>query len=162
MVRNSDELALVSQEWADKAKESIADCLLNFMQENEISFETLCEIMPIEEDILEDILSGNSDMITMNELSAIMVCLDLVAEIKPAHMTPIQFGTGTEEENIITEAQEIEDEMNVSEPETALGCGVIISDDPKLKEVLEIIVQMFEKNPKSVDAFINFFGKDMR
>ena len=76
MVRNSFELAVIAQQWANKAKESIAMILEDFMIKNHISFQTLCKIMPIDEDILEDIMSGKSDMITMNELSAIIIALD--------------------------------------------------------------------------------------
>lgn len=155
MVKNSEELALISQEWADRAKKSIADSLIGFMQKNQIGFEALCSVMPIDSDILEDILEGDSDMISMNELSAIMVCLDLVAEIKPANLTPISFGSGNEKENIIIEAQNYGREFNSYK----IGCGIVMSDNPKLQEALETIVEMFENDPKSIDAFIGLFGK---
>lgn len=154
MIKNSNELAELSQEWAAKAKKEVANILKMFMRDNNISFETLCEITPIYPDVLEDILEGESEMITVNELATIMLLTDLVAEIKPSSQTPIQIGTGTEDENIILEAQEIE---GISNGNTMFGCGFIMSDNPKLKEAMEVLVNMFDRNPQAVDAFIKLY-----
>lgn len=158
MVRDSLELAMVSQEWAIQAKECIAKILENFMDINHISFETLCDIMPIDDDILEDILSGKSDMISINELSAILIALDLTVQIMPASESPLHFGTGTKEQNLITEAEKIESErQKAKENNEAFGCGVIFSDNPKLKEALEMFVNMFDTNPEAIDSFMELF-----
>lgn len=159
MVKNSFELAVIAQQWANKAKESIAMILEDFMVKNHISFQTLCEIMPIDEDILEDIMSGKSDMITMNELSAIIIALDLAVEVMPASASPICLGSGTSEENLLTEARQIEDEKQENDNES-FGCGIIISDNPKLKEALEIFVNMFDTNPEAIDSFMKLFSKN--
>lgn len=159
MVRNSFELAVIAQQWANKAKESIAMILEDFMIKNHISFQTLCKIMPIDEDILEDIMSGKSDMITMNELSAIIIALDLAVEVMPASVSPLHLGSGTSEENLLTEARQIENEKEENNNES-FGCGIIISDNPRLKEALEIFVNMFDTNPEAIDSFMKLFSKN--
>lgn len=163
MVRDSLELAMVAQEWAIKAKEGIAKILENFMDINHISFETLCDIMPIDDDILEDILSGDSDMISMNELSAILIALDLAVQIMPASESPLHFGSGTKEQNLITEAKKIESERQEAEENNEVfGCGVIFSDNPKLKEALEVFVNMIDTNPEAIDSFMKLFGNNQK
>lgn len=162
MVRNSFELTVIAQQWANKTKESIAMILEDFMIKNHISFQTLCKIMPIDEDILEDIMSGKSDMITMNELSAIIIALDLAVEVMPASVSPLHLGSGTSEENLLTEARQIENEKQEKEENNneSFGCGIIISDNPRLKEALEIFVNMFDTNPEAIDSFMKLFSKN--
>lgn len=154
MIRNSKELAELSQEWAAKAKKEVSNILKMFMDNNNISFETLCEITPIYPDVLEDILNGESEMISMNELATIMLLTDLVVEIMPSSQSPLKIGTGTEDENIVLEAQKIEKD---SEEEESFGCGIIMSDNPKLKEAMEVLVNMFDKNPQAIDSFIKLY-----
>lgn len=154
MIRNSKELAELSQEWAAKAKKEVSNILKMFMDTNNISFDTLCEITPIYPDVLEDILNGESDMISMNELAAIMLLTDLVVEIMPSSQSPLKIGSGTEEENIVLEAKKIEGDL---EEEESFGCGIIMSDNPRLKEAMEVLVNMFDKNPQAIDSFIKLY-----
>lgn len=154
MIRNKEELAQLTEEWAERGKQAIAGLLHQFMKENDISFETLSEIMPVYPDVLEDILNGESEMISMNEIAAIMLLSDLAIEIKPSSLSPLSIGTGTEDENIVIEAQKIE---GINQEDETLGCGIIISDNPKLKEAMEVLVNMFDKNPQAVDSFIKLY-----
>lgn len=88
MVRNREELLRVASQHAGQLKNEVSRGLKGFMSAKRVSASQLAHVLGINEGHMNEIVRGTAQL-NVDDLSKILVALDLAVEIKPVSMTPV-------------------------------------------------------------------------
>lgn len=88
MVRNREELLRVASQHAGQLKNEVSRGLKGFMSAKRVSAGQLAHVLGINEGHMNEIVRGTAQL-NVDDLSKILVALDLAVEIKPVSMTPV-------------------------------------------------------------------------
>lgn len=88
MVRNREELLRVASQHAGQLKNEVSRGLKGFMSAKRVSAGQLAHVLGINEGHMNEIVRGTAQL-NVDDLSKILVALDLAVEIKPVGMTPV-------------------------------------------------------------------------
>lgn len=88
MVRNREELLRVASQHAGQLKNEVSRGLKAFMSAKHVSTNQLARVLGINESHMTEIVRGTAQL-NVDDLSKILVALDLAVEIKPVELTPI-------------------------------------------------------------------------